>query len=442
VITAGRIAAALVLLVAAPARANPVDAFGFGARSPAMGNAATAAANDGSANYFNPSLLALSSDIRLDLGYQYARPQLFVDGQDMDVDSSRGLAAAMVVPGRLGTARVAFGGALFVPDGRISRVRTLNSQQPRWQLYDNRPQRLFLAANVAVQLGERFAFGGGIAYMSSTKGSVDLEGRVGFPDAEDSRLDVAIDVDLETIRYGEFGALWRVNDWLDVGVSARTGFHVTLDQKFTISGDVGPAGGPVVVEDGFLALHTVAQDLYQPLQVTAGLAARLREAWLVTFDAAFHRWSTFENPAAHITIDYDLGDFNTLVNIPDAPPLADPNFHDIVIPRLGVEWTAASGPRRTWELRAGYAYEPSPVPEQVGETNFIDSDKHTVSLGAGLTLRDFSTILRLPASFDAYLAWTQLEPRSTHKLSPVDPVGDYRATGRVVQAGLSTRWRF
>lgn len=435
--------AMVALLAGLPstARANPVDAFGFGARSPAMANAATAASDDTGAGYFNPALLALATDIHLDLGYQYARPSLVVNGQDQSVDSSRGLAAGLVVPGLIASRRVAFGGTVFVPDDRISRVRTLSSQQPRWQMYDNRPQRLFLAANVAVAVHDRLLVGGGISYMSSTHGAVLLVGRVGFPDASDSELNLDIDVDLRTVRYAQGGALWRPTDWLDVGVAVRTAFKVILDQQFEIRGDVGREEGEPVVDDGFLVLHTRAQDLYQPLQVTAGLSARLTDSLLLAFDAAFHRWSRFENPAARIEIDYELGDFNELVVIPDAPPLAEPRFHDILIPRLGVEWTPVDG-RRRWDLRAGYAYEPSPVPEQVGETNYIDNDKHTLSVGAGLTLRDFSTIIRLPASFDAYLAWTQLPGRSHRKLSPIDPVGDYRSSGHVLQMGLSSRWRF
>ena len=34
-------------------------------------------------------------------------------------------------------------------------------------------------------------------------------------------------------------------------------------------------------------------------------------------------------------------------------------------------------------LRVGYAYEPSPVPEQSEATNFLDADRQLASLGAG-----------------------------------------------------------
>jgi long-chain fatty acid transport protein len=215
-----------------------------------------------------------------------------------------------------------------------------------------------------------------------------------------------------------------------------------LDQTFQIDGDIGAEGDPIV-EDAYFNLQSVSKDLFQPVMVSGGLSASLTDCLLLAFDLSYYRWSTFDNPAARITLEMDVGEvYNELVDIPDAPPLPAPNFHDILVPRLGLEWTASTSAKRDIHLRGGYYYEPSPVPEQVGESNFIDNDKHTFSFGAGLTLRDFSKVIVLPASFDTYVALTMLSGRSHRKLSPIDPIGSYRADGHVIQAGLLTRWRF
>lgn len=432
-----------ILACATTARANPADLFGFGARGAAMGGAQVAAGDDATTNYYNPALMARLDDIRIELGYQVALPALKVDNQDLHVDAARGVDIDLAVPGRLGGARLAFGAALYLPDQQLTRLRNQSAQQPRFIEYDNLPQRIVLAANVAIAIGDRLSLGAGISYMSSTKGTIALRGLIGLPRAEDSNLDLAMDVDLQTIRYAVAGVAWRALPWLDLGASYRGGFRLAIDLAFGIRGNVGTPSQPPVVTDGHLDLRTVSQDLFQPAQYTVGFAARLTPRFLLAFDVAYHRWSTFENPSAHITIDLDIGQFNNLVNIPPFPALPAPNFHDIVVPRLGLEWLAAGSAARTIKLRAGYVYQPSPAPEQVGETNFIDDDRHIFSLGLGYELRHgLGAIIPRPLSLDGFVGMTALEPRDHRKLSPVDPIGDYRSGGHIWTMGIVSRWRF
>lgn len=437
----GALAAALLALAVAPAAANPIDLFGFGPRGQAMGGAEVAGAEDTSANYYNPALLARSSDIRIDVGYQLAVPRLTIDGRAADVDVSRGLALGLAVPGRLLGARIAVGAGLFLPDQQITRTRTLASERPRFVAYDNRPQRLFLGANLGLELPHGLALGVGIAYMSSTQGSVELDGLVAIPDPEDSDLDLAIDVDLKTIRYPQAGVAWQALPWLSVAASYRGGFKLVLDQRFVITGDVGAPGQPPLVPDGYLNLRSRAQDLFQPAQLTVGANARLTPRLDVAFDLAWHRWSAFENPAAKIDLELDLGMFNDLVDIPPQDPLPAPHFHDIAVTRLGGEYLARGG-RRPLRVRGGYVYEPSPAPVQRGATNLIDNAKHTLSAGLGVELPGLGGVVLRPLAIDLAVAVTMLPERAHAKLIAADPIGDYRSAGAVVVASLGTRWRF
>lgn len=425
-----------------PAHGNPIDAFGYGARANAMAGAQTAAADDTSANYYNPAILATFDGIHVDIGYQLAVPTLLVGGLDTEVDSARGFTTGLVVPGYIKGRKLAIAMSTYLPDQHMNRIRTLSSQKPRFVVYDNRPQRLFIASSLALQITERLYAGVGMAVMSSSKGVVQLDGRVGFPNADDSDLDLAIDVDFLGVRYPQAGLWYQAAPWLQLGVSYRGGFTLILDQTFRIDGDVGAAAEPLV-EDGYFALSTVSRDLFQPAQFTFGLDAQLTPRLSLAFDVGYHRWSAFENPAARIELDLDIGDFNDLVDIPtDQPELPASNFNDIVIPRLALEWTARDSRHTRLTVRGGYAYEASPVPWQFGETNFIDNDKHTVSIGSGLVLRDVTDILPRPMSIDLSLALTALVPRDHLKISAIDPVGSYRSTGRIVQGAISTRWDF
>ena len=158
---------------------------------------------------------------------------------------------------------------------------------------------------------------------------------------------------------------------------------------------------------------------------------------MVAFDLGWHRWSVFENPAAKIDLGLDLGPFQDLVDIPPQEPLPAPHYHDIAVPRLGVEHT-----RGDTRWRAGYRYEPSPAPPQRGATNFIDNDKHTLALGAGIDKLGLGGIILKPISFDVALDVTWLPARDHHKILAADPIGDYRSTGVIVAGSVMSRWRF
>ena len=160
------------------ARANPLDAFGWGARAPALGSAYAAIADDSAAGYYNPAGLARGTDLRIDVGYQAARPLIDVSGQRQALKDARGLAAGIVLPGQILGVRFAFGATLFLPDQYVTRVHVLSYDAPRLQLYDNRTQRFFLGANLSIRLYRGLYIGGGLAFLSRSAGTVELRGQI------------------------------------------------------------------------------------------------------------------------------------------------------------------------------------------------------------------------------------------------------------------------
>jgi long-chain fatty acid transport protein len=88
-------------------------------------------------------------------------------------------------------------------------------------------------------------------------------------------------------------------------------------------------------------------------------------------------------------------------------------------------------------VRAGYVYQRSPVPPQTGTTNYIDTDRHTVSLGAGLTLNAPGSVLKGSVTLDVHGAFSVLPDRVTLKQNPADFVGDYTAGGSMINVGTT-----
>src|SRR5207245_9294690 len=184
--------------------------------------------------------------------------------------------------------------------------------------------------------------------------------------------------------------------YLSLGASYRHSFGLKLDQAFRLDGNIGNPGLPPVVKNGYFSARAQSLDLFQPWQLTGGVAWHLRRTLLLTVDATFARWSEFPVPAATVMIALDVGIFNNRVNLPPMRAYPNPGFHDTLTPRVGAEWRAREWNKVTLNLRGGYAYEQTPVPEQSGESSYADTDKHTFSVGAGIDLDRFTSILPRP----------------------------------------------
>lgn len=444
----GLVVAAPVLALVAlggEARANPMDAFGIGSRAIAMGGAYTALAHDASANYYNPAGVVARKDLSLDIGYQIAVPTLRLNGHDVGVDHTRGLTAGLVAPGTIGPFRFAFGVVMFLPDERISRVRAMPRVQPRFVYYDNRTQRIYLSTNLAVQIVRGLYVGAGVTFMSRTQGDLELSGRISFPDAEaesDMRLD--LDVDLKALRYPQAGILWEPLKWLSVGLVFRDEFVLEMEQGFRISGDVvGEGGSPVILHDGFFGLTSLSTNMFQPRQVVLGVAVMPTARWTISMDITWAQWSRFINPGSRLEIEVDLGTFNDLVDIDSQPNPPPARFRDTWSPRLGVELLAYQSTRATIALRGGYAFEPSPAPEQTSPTmNLVDNHKHHLSAGVGFSLSKLIAIMDRPLDVDFHFVYLHQQRRRHRKDDLADAVGDYTADGYVLSAGVTLKMRF
>lgn len=413
------------LLWALPAAANPLDAFGYGARAVGLGGAVTATSTDVSANYYNPAGLAAAEHLRLDLGYAFVRPRLTMSGGDQNVDDSRGFQGGVALPGELFGRRVGFSLGLHLPDERVSRIRALPERQPRWVLWDNRPQRVVISSSVALETLDDLFVGVGLTYLANTGGTLDIQGDVGLFDVGLTRLDSAVDVDLAAVRYLTAGLLYVGDGWR-VGVAWRQDFSLELDLNVRVDGAVLSAPGVAVVPEGLFLLRSLNQTLYSPQQIFVGGAIDVGD-WRFSADLGWLDWSRFPTPTARLELELDLAPLTFELPLPAEP--IPPDFHDIVVPRAGIEWRALDGEWGRLDLRTGGFYEPSPAPDQPGATNYVDGDKWAAALGIGLALADPSGILPHPVQLDVGAQVIRMMPRTYLKADPADPVGDFIAEG-------------
>jgi long-chain fatty acid transport protein len=432
----------LCLLAPAIAHANPPDTYGFGSRETAMGGAAAAEARGVPANYYNPAAIVRSRGLELQLGYFRADHFLTTNGQDNAVDPVKGINGGLVLPGRIFEIPFAFGLAVHLPDDRISRVRALRQEQPRWELYDNRNQRLFLAANIAIEPFPWLQIGGGLSFMSSTRGRLDITGTANVFAPDTSQLRHEVDADLTAIRYPQAGVRVELSDRAALAAVYRGEFQLALDLSAHLQGDISG------LTSALFDLETHSVNNFLPQQVVLGGSYKVTDALRATFDATWINWSAYVPPVAKVDVVLDIppppGGWPSTITPPTSPAptrIVPLRMHDRVVPRLGLELRALHWRKADIFVRSGYEIAQSPIEPQTGLTSYIDRDRYTLSIGAGTTLRGLAKELPGDISLDIHLQWSELPEKTTPK-GPEDFVGDFRAGGRIIAFGSSLTMAF
>jgi long-chain fatty acid transport protein len=323
-----------------------------------------------------------------------------------------------------------------MPDDGLSYINARRQGVPRWELYDTRTQLLYLEACAAIRPWPFIEVGGGIGYLTATRGSFGIRGRADIISPYDSQLEHQVDADLTAVRYPQAGIRLLLDGWGALGVTYRGQSNLDLNIEALLDGIVDFAGieVPLLYE---LEASTIAG--FTPQQVAMGLTFTRVEDLSINFDLTWVNWSAYESPTAELLARLEVDPPpGTPVELPDEPEptvLVPPEFSDRFVPRAGIEYRGARFAKVEVPARVGYVYERSPVPDQPGVTNLIDADRHTVTVGLGVLWKEpFGEILGA-LSLDAHGLFSILPERTFVKDNPADFVGDYRANGNIFGAG-------
>lgn len=448
------LAIAAVLAATLPASAQPMDTYGMGSRSIALGGAVTADVEDFTANYYNPAGIVRDGNLRIGVGWFGAYHDLSLNDVASNIDPVHGVIVGFNVPGNIGDFRFGFGLGLHLNDQRVSRTRTLPRARPRWELYDNRPHRTYLAAHIAIQPVEWLRLGGGIGFLSYSNVELTIRGTIDVAAAERlSRLEHDLDGELLTIRFPQAGIQVQPLSWLNFGVVYR-GEYALKNELIAEVGTpdfMGPGAGAIIAGGltvpAYFYLLSVSTNAYVPHQLSFGASVDATDDLRISVELTWLMWSLYQSPIGRSEIILDIRVPPELSGTITVPPVtgtqpAPANFSDRIVPRIGVEWTAYRSSDLVFDLRAGYFYENSPAPEQTGEFNLADADRHAWSLGAGIEILQLRPLLPGSLRFDLHAQYGFLPPRVNRKESPIDPTGDYVAQGHIVAGGLTMEARF
>jgi len=402
---------ALVLCLAASPAAlgNVPDLFGVGSRAIARGGAFTAVADDFSAVYYNPAGLTQHEGATFTLAPTLVSADLWLRDPGLPAESVRlpsahGVHAGVVAPiGRLVDLEgLWFGLSLYAPYSFVLDAEVPPRADTRYlPVFHDAWRRVSATVAVAYDIAGVVSVGLGIDLF------MDLGGRnvikVGsrehqWNEDEQVEIDLIRELTMDPALFA--GVHATLTDWLRVGVSYR------MEERADTSFDPND----VRLGNFDVDMELKLANFYRPHQITLGVALAPHPLIDVSLDAALQLWSGYLDPHAR---------------------RPDPAFSDVVVPRVGVavsptDWLGAS---------AGYFFHATPVPDQTGETNLVDSDRHGLSAGLSLDLRG----LCVPLTLEAHLQVQLLSERTTTKDLAQIPDADPETAGlQIVNEGYPT----
>ncbi len=425
-----------MLCVANQASADAPLQFGHGARSTALLRA-DVADGDATAAPVQNAALATELGTRLRLGYVHGVLYLRINDQRAPLRDVAGVDAAAQIGFRL-PAKFFAGFALgaHLPNAAIAHIGFRPGTEPQFFRYEAVLQRATFDFAMAARKGP-FAIGLGAAFALDMGGpgtsfSLGQDAQGTYADAaSDIRLDyrvapiVGLSLDLGRFK---FGATYRGG--LAIGLAVDSDIRIAL------------AENPL---NGTTSIAVRGASGYEPSRFGLGTTVFLHQRLRLHGALELERYSDAPPPVAHVTLEINLG---TSPGRTEVEFLA-PRFHDVLVPRLGLEYTSANGrpdgPRRNddrrirWAARAGYALEPSPVPPQRGFTSYADSTSHSFALGAGLGIGRFWGV---DLRFDVAGRASVLAPRTERKANSSLPFATYEVSGQTFVGTASMEGTF
>ena len=442
--------------------ANALDTYGFGSRGPGMGNAYCAIAEGFSAVYYNPAGLSKIKSIDMGVGFLYTENNfdplknivLGVDPDNpgevltgdirFDNNNSTGMWGGV---GASITKKLSVGFGIFLPDSQyLASLKSQSQREPHYLNFENRPRRLSLLSGISLKLFENLAIGAGANILFGPEGQIDFT----LNSQAESSVDLSL---LFRPRISPiFGILYNPDPAFGLGLTYHGEIdHGDLDLNVDGQMDMGILNMPVLVQVSSIIFHA-------PQRISAGIAYMPTDSLTLAMELSWENWASFNDASLDVNFHAGPGTIGS-IDLPEPKLLFEkifsPDFNDTVVFKIGSEYRLCrfcpvqSLGELDLSLRAGYTFEPTPIPDQKGLTNFLGSDRHIVALGMGFYAIDpFKTGKAI--RIDLLLQWHILEKRKITKTSPYyDIDGDgieetpvigypgYEVSGNALACGLT-----
>lgn len=366
---------AVFLFAVIPALAGPMeDTFGAAARNKALGGAGVSIAEDYSATFYNPSLLALCRGSRLSVGYDFVHTDLNANPAALQLGNYNSMSMGFCLKP---LNQVGLGVYSNFSMGPIEFTANTLSAEPTFIMYAGDLKAFSMMMGAGYAPFKQLSFGASMSMATSvTLGSdlVILPGQTPWIVAKfPAQISPIVGVIL-----GVTGV--PLPDW-KLGLVYRSATYGQVNIDVTAKLSKFSQGADALIK-GFLS--------YSPHQIALGSSYFFSDKWLLNGDLTYYFWSKYPGPFLEIATSAE----SVLPGITVAG-VEPPNFSDILVPRVGVEYTV-------WDklkLRLGYSFRPTPVPPPIAQAQLLDASTHRVSTGIGYEFQLYQNVFLISDIF-------------------------------------------
>jgi long-chain fatty acid transport protein len=226
-----------------------------------------------------------------------------------------------------------------------------------------------------------------------------------------------------------FGLRWKPRSDLVFGAAYRS--EITLDVKGdanflattpTGMGAIGLSSAAVFPYSRARATSTASTSITLPDTLDLAIAWLPTDKLTLEFDATRTGWSSFEK----LQIDFDSPQFAAFNNKPEPR-----NWEDAWSYKFGCQY-ALTG---QLDLRAGYSFDTTPVPDATVDPLLPDADRHSFAIGSGIH-NNF-------ASLDLAYMWVHFLDRAVHNQDPTTlrgANGTFKSDAHLLAANITMRF--
>ncbi|WP_277657110.1 OmpP1/FadL family transporter [Seleniivibrio woodruffii] len=424
------LSSALLLTSALTAFAGHVDTYGIGSKATAMGGAVTAGIDDPYAVYYNPAAMVNIKRPTLSIGTHLVDPHLTIknfnvknsgvlaDG-DINVDGIKDEADLLVVP-HFGYVhplndKLTFGVAFYVPYGLDLKWNPNENENPAaYNTFHSWYLREVLTPSLSYKVNDKLSLGAGISigkakagnerkrYVPEKMKNAQVMAAVaqanGIPSAQAPAVGAALaaaytELDGAHIKMEyednfnlsyNLGALYKFNDKWTAGLTYRSYSKIKFDD-----GNANVYPEMQYWKNEHLDTTTAVDT---PDTIQLGVQYQVTPKLKVEADLVRTFWSRIDSYTVKLD-DYLLQSEIAPTLIPGAnEEYFKRDWKDTWQYRLGAEYKLND----RVDLRAGYYYDPTVVPEDTFDVLWPDSDKHVFSGGVGVHFKrvDIDTVIQ------------------------------------------------